>query len=836
MQTTMNDTHKDQLDRITRYADIILKQTGKAVRPFREDGWVNLLNKYGTTRDTSEQYHFVEEAAVPDDLLETIYEGNGLFARIIDTPAEEAVKHGFKLKNVNDRCIEDFYMSALDELDWDEVATTGIKWARLFGGALAVMLINDGRQLDEPVDWRNIQSIDDIRVYDRSLIQPDYSSIYSRDPRDPFGSRGSRLGRPEYYNVSSIYGTFTVHESRCLDFCNGVLPERASSSIYQLWGMPEYVRINRAIRDAEVAHGSAVKMLDRSVQPVYKMKDLSMELATDEGENRVLKRLQAIDLARGMMNTLVVDNEGEEYDFRTFQFAGVSDVVDVTCNYLSALTCIPQTILFGRAISGMSSADNTTMENYYNMVDRIRRRMLRPNLRYLLAVIFQAGVATGEIEKVPPINIVFDSLWSLTEAEQADLDLKRAQIKQTNANTSMAYMGQQVVSPEEVRKSLVKAGDFEIDTTFDDDDMNEEEMNELIEKIQSNGGFAPAPGGDSPDAAPAATKLPQDMTDQEIVSATLASQESTQQPPTSPENQEYDEEGISTTQSENHGSVGVLVIKDGKILVGIRNNDSGNGLICGPGGHIEKGETPEFAAARETSEEFSIIPNELIFIGRGEAEPEEGLEPYIYLCTDFDGIPKTDGEEMTDEEFLSLEDLEKASASLFAPFAYSLKVLKKELGFRVDGKRRAKRKNADSAKNTLDNTEKQVTINEKNSTGTNADGAPVGNQNAKGPHKKSGGKGYVVSAKERKKLNERFKGVKSSKGTVVKEFSDHAFDRVGGRAISAGRIQKMLDSTDTKPDKSLPDRTLYDFDGSRLVLADDGTIVTVMWIWNKRKK
>ena len=119
----------------------------------------------------------------------------------------------------------------------------------------------------------------------------------------------------------------------------------------------------------------------------------------------------------------------------------------------------------------------------------------------------------------------------MTEAEQADLDLKKAQIKQTNANTSMTYMGQQVVSPEEVRKSLVKAGDFEIDTTFDDDDMNEEEMNELIEKIQSNGGFAPAPGGDSPDAAPAATKLPQDMTDQEVASATLASQESTQQPP-----------------------------------------------------------------------------------------------------------------------------------------------------------------------------------------------------------------------------------------------------------------------------------------------------------------
>ena len=46
-------------------------------------------------------------------------------------------------------------------------------------------------------------------------------------------------------------------------------------------GQPEYVRINKAIRDAEVAHGSAPKLLDRSVQAIYKMKDLAAELATD---------------------------------------------------------------------------------------------------------------------------------------------------------------------------------------------------------------------------------------------------------------------------------------------------------------------------------------------------------------------------------------------------------------------------------------------------------------------------------------------------------------------------------------------------------------------------
>lgn len=115
---------------------------------------------------------------------------------------------------------------------------TAIRWARLFGGSIAVMMINDGRGIDEPLDWRNIRSIDDIRVYDRSVIQPDYQSMFSYDPRDPFRTRGSRLGMPEFYHVTSRTGSFTVHDSRCLVFQNGILPENTTNSIYQLWGIP----------------------------------------------------------------------------------------------------------------------------------------------------------------------------------------------------------------------------------------------------------------------------------------------------------------------------------------------------------------------------------------------------------------------------------------------------------------------------------------------------------------------------------------------------------------------------------------------------------------------
>lgn len=74
------------------------------------------------------------------------------------TPAEEAIKHGFTLESTKDQKIEDFYTEALDELDWEETAMTAIRWARLFGGSIAVMMINDGRGIDEPLDWRNIRS------------------------------------------------------------------------------------------------------------------------------------------------------------------------------------------------------------------------------------------------------------------------------------------------------------------------------------------------------------------------------------------------------------------------------------------------------------------------------------------------------------------------------------------------------------------------------------------------------------------------------------------------------------------------------------------------------
>lgn len=703
-----------QEDRIKHYAHLIQRQTGKAVRPYRADGYVNVVNRYGTSKDSSEQYNFVPEGPVSDDVLESHYEGNGLFAKIIDMPAEEAVKHGFVLEDVEDGKLADFYNEALDELNWEENAMTAVKWARLFGGSIAVMLVNDGRGLEEPLDWKNIQSIDDIRVYDRSLVTPDYSSVFNYDPTDPFRVRGSRLGMPEFYDVYSRYGSFRVHDSRCLVFQNGILPENTTNTLYQFWGVPEYIRLNKAIRDADVAHRSAPKLLERSVQPIYKMRGLASELATEQGEERILKRLQVIDTARGILSSLVIDADGEDYDFKTFQYNGITDVISASCNMLSALSNIPQVILFGQTISGMSSTDDTSMENYYNYVERIQKRMLKSNLRYLLSVVFQAGLATGEVDEIPNLKVKFNPLWSVSDSEQATLDQQKAQTEQVKAQTAQIYVGMEAIDPSEVRSKLADSDEFDVENMLDEytDDELEAGMPEnneqgqvpngqpagpdsqnaaaipAQESVSAVGNIAMSPAsmgqkvsvephendpgteGDEPASAPAATKQPADMSPQEKAKAEKARQ-----------NKGQDREDALHTDSNNshsessNGSVGVIVVNGGRILNGTRHNDFGYGLVCGPGGHIEEGETPEQAAFRETKEEFGITPKSLMWLGQGPEEKDTGLKPYLFLCTEYYGTPNCEDLEMTGAKFSTMEELDEKAESLFGPFADGLKIL-----------------------------------------------------------------------------------------------------------------------------------------------------------------
>ncbi len=315
----------------------------------RSDGYANMLNKYGTSQDNSTAYRFQSEGPVPDTLLTEHYEENGLFAKIIDAPAEEAIKHGFELDTDNPDAAQ-LLDDALDALEWTEKAATAIKWARLYGGAVIVMLIDDGHGLEEPLD---------------------------------------RVG----------------------------------------------------------------------------LADL---MTSEAGEDIVLRRMQLIDKARGILNSMAIDADGESYDFKSVTFAGVKDIIDTTCNMLSAVTSIPQTILFGRSPAGMNATGQGDLENFYNLCERIQKMMLYGNLKTLAEIIFAAAYAKGDLPKKPPVKIKFNPLWSLSETEQATVEQTRATVSQIKAQTAQIYVDMGALDAQEVRRGLAADGDFDIEKMLDD--------------------------------------------------------------------------------------------------------------------------------------------------------------------------------------------------------------------------------------------------------------------------------------------------------------------------------------------------------------------------------
>lgn len=599
---------------------------------YRADGYQNLMNKYGTKDDVSEQYRFESGEPVTDIELTINYEENGLFSKIIDIPADDAVSSGFSY-GVTDTDLEAFINKSLEELNFEEQIATAIKWSRLYGGSLIVMLIDDGGELEEPVDWDNIHGIDELLVFERPLVTPDYQSIYNYKPND---KRTSKFGMPEYYDVSPIYGSpFRVHESRCLLFRNGILPSMSTRTEYRSFGMPEYVRIHKSLQETVTAHGNGNKLLDRAVQAIYKMKDLAELLSTDAGEDIVLRRLRIIDMARGIINSIAIDSDGEDYDFKSITFSGVKDIIDSACNMLSAVTNIPQTKLFGRSPAGENATGEGDMENYYKFVEKIQKLNLKNNMGTLIDVILVAGRYKGEFEEIPDYSLEFKPLWSLSETEQANVDQTKAATELTKAQTAQVYVEMQALDASEIRERLKENGEFTINDILDEeeDDWSALEGETLL-------------GAESEETSNTALSA-----ENGTVAPVVAKNETAQ-------------DCVQPT------GCGVIVIKDGKVLIGKRKD---NGKICGPGGHIEAGETPEDAAIRETREEFGVNIANIVPIAVISGMSAEYCPSQIFLCTEYYGEPVCFNTEMKNARFETITDIMKNE--LYLPFRLSLQEL-----------------------------------------------------------------------------------------------------------------------------------------------------------------
>ena len=93
----------------------------------------------------------------------------------------------------------------------------------------------------------------------------------------------------------------------------------------------------------------------------------------------------------------------------------------------------------------------------------------------------------------------------------------------------------------------------------------------------------------------------------------------------------------------------LLVLKGGRLLLAYKKRGFGEGLWNGVGGKVEKGETIEQAAVRETREEIGITPTEYEKVAVLEFDEYfKGelcrITAHVFLCRNFTGTPAESGE------------------------------------------------------------------------------------------------------------------------------------------------------------------------------------------------
>lgn len=432
------------------------KRTTPAAPAPREDGaYLNTFLSVGNSRDRSAYTRATAPLILGQQQLEWLYTGDGFARKIIDVPASEMIRAGYDIEGVED---DDLVMAALEDIGAMEIVAKALKWANLYGGALIVALLDDGAtDLTEPLNPERIRAVDQLRVYDRWQVSR--MQKYT-DPAD------RRFGKTAVYQISPLIGTpYQVHESRCIAVDGVDVPDRVRDE-NDGWGNSRLQQCWDQLTRFNLSHGWANSLLERAQQAIHGIPGLTDVLRSPGGTTLVQNRINAVDMARSVNNTIVID-AAESYDLKSTSLAGVSDLIDRFSLALSAVTGMPEALLFGRAPGGLNSTGKADLENWHAYVGQQQRTVLLPILDQLVAwELYAQGRYTEDY------LIEFNPLSVPSEKEMVETRLNKAKIHEI-------YVNMQALDATEVR-SAIDSDVAEIDDSveIDRDEVSEDDDQE----------------------------------------------------------------------------------------------------------------------------------------------------------------------------------------------------------------------------------------------------------------------------------------------------------------------------------------------------------------------
>lgn len=415
----------------------IERMKNDAAQP-RDDSYIEAFTGIGSNRDRSSYARAKRGWLLDMQTVTDIFLSDGFGRKIVETPAEEMTRSGIYLEDLEDDELEKHVMAKLDELDAFKYYNDAVAWSRLFGGSLVVYGLNDGGALDTPLNPAGIKDVEFIRVYDR------YEATVQERNNDP---SSVDYGKPDLWLISPQSGgtPYKVHNSRVWRFDGESLPNQLRQQ-NEGWGASSLQQCCDQLKRFGMSHQWTLAMLERSQQAVHGIPNLGNTLRQPGGDAMVQKRVDVVDMVRGILNTVVTDAE-ESYDIKSTSMTGVPDIIDRFAEALAAVSGIPVTILMGRAQGGLSASDKASMDAWYARIEAMWNDILRKPEDRLVSWIIMAKQG-----QVPEYKLCMNPLTVLSDKEKAEVCKLEADARKADMETDVGYAGINAFDPVEIRK------------------------------------------------------------------------------------------------------------------------------------------------------------------------------------------------------------------------------------------------------------------------------------------------------------------------------------------------------------------------------------------------
>ena len=353
-------------------------------------------------------------------LLEFMYRGSWVCGVAVDAVADDMTKMGVDFsgslppeegEKLETAIVRHQLWAQLNEL---------IKWGRLYGGAIGVIMI-DGQDVSTALEVKSVgrDQFKGLCVFDRWMVEPSLNDLVTEP--------GPDLGLPKFYKVTSGVAPLgagsapallgqSIHYSRVFRYTGVDLPwwQRITEN---LWGMSIFERLWDRLTAFDSTTQGIAQLVYRAYLRIIKMADVREAAAmSPQAQQGLAKRIDL--MTRFQSNegiTLLSDKD--EFQTVSYAFGGLNEVLLGMGQQLAGALQIPLVRLFGQSPIGLNATGESDLRLYYDGTHQQQEvKLRRPLTRALICL------ANSETIKLPDtFHYSFRSLWQMQPKEKADM-------------------------------------------------------------------------------------------------------------------------------------------------------------------------------------------------------------------------------------------------------------------------------------------------------------------------------------------------------------------------------------------------------------------------------